>query len=244
MVTAMSSPWLTYKGMWIVCTSSLLLNFTVFPPPSRDNLFTASKKKKKKEHRVKHICLTLTVKVCIAWLFGFQSPHISFLRQLDGWDNFRLKSIAMFCAPILANISEGAAWSILLRIWSHGSLLGQFIPQETLGIAWKDCWVSQLGEREGGTGTWWVKTRDAAKPAAMQRTPPQQRPGRSNMSVVPRLRNYVMGKRTHASQMLSCILTAQGSWEWKDIPLQQGHILPFRDGTQSITSLYSNWSED
>ena len=62
-------------------------------------------------------------------------------------------------------------------------------------LAWKDCWVSQLGEREGGTGTWWVKTRFAAKPAAMHRTPPQQRPSRSNMSVVPRLRNHVMGEK-------------------------------------------------
>ena len=31
------------------------------------------------------------------------------------------------------------------------------IAQGTLGIAWKYCWVLQLGEREGGTGTWWVK---------------------------------------------------------------------------------------
>ena len=45
MVTGMSSPCLIYKGMWTVCTSSLLLIFTVFPPPSGDDLFTASEKK-------------------------------------------------------------------------------------------------------------------------------------------------------------------------------------------------------
>lgn len=106
----------------------------------------------------------------------------------------------MLCAPILAHISEGAAWSILLRIWSRGSPLGQFIPQGTLGIAWKDYGVSQLGEREGGTGTWWVKTRDAAQPAAMPRTPPQQRPSGSQMSVVLKLRDHVTGgKNTHQS---------------------------------------------
>ena len=45
MVTAMSSPYLIYKGMWTVCISPLLLNCIVFPSP-RDNLFIASEKNK------------------------------------------------------------------------------------------------------------------------------------------------------------------------------------------------------
>ena len=48
-----------------------ITEFYCFPTSFYRQFVYCFKKKKKKEHRVKHICLTLTVKVCIAWLFGF-----------------------------------------------------------------------------------------------------------------------------------------------------------------------------
>ena len=118
----------------------------------------------------KNICFTPTVKVYIAWLFDFHH-HTHLFWDTSTADSFHLKSFSMSVLlswrtfqNVQLDLSCYRSREIVLH-WGH------FTPQETLSIAWRNCQLSQFGDRDGGTGTWWVKARDAAKPAAMHRTP-------------------------------------------------------------------------
>lgn len=150
--------------MWTVCTSSLLLIFTVFPP-SGDDLFTASEKIRT------YLLIVMSLLLCY---FASITTHI--FSETTLWlTAFHVKIYFYVLCSYPANISKVQLIYLTMHLGSHGSPPGQFIPRGHWALP-----GNIVGCHNGrGEEEWHLvdKTRDAAKPAVnAQDTSPQQRP--------------------------------------------------------------------